>query len=273
MPPSAKTIREDLARAKAAYAKNDDLRVLQLLLSALRAFVTVRPAGPDRTMAEGLFRECFANLSKLPRVKTHLPPHGLGYVKGQEKQLYAQLVPLARTVQEEINRESLEAMRERKLRIDQAVIKGTKLLGEGNLLEAQRNFRAAVDEYVDEKGLFPLIASRLIDAGHGKASLEYVKRAIEEAPDNPRAYDFLYTVGDKADEWPAVERVLADAAKQHGQAPLLLQCRAKIEAKLGRYAEAAQSASQALAANPNLDEARAILALAQKRQEQPAKPA
>ena len=44
MPPSAKTIREDLARAKAAYSKNDDLRVLQLLLSALRAFVTVHPS-------------------------------------------------------------------------------------------------------------------------------------------------------------------------------------------------------------------------------------
>lgn len=272
MPPSAKSIREDLARAKAAYAKNDDLRVLQLLLSALRAFVTVRPAGPDRTTAESLFRECFANLVKLERVKGHLP-NGMPYVKGQEKQLYAQLVPLARTIQDEINRESLEAMRERKLRIDQFVIKGTKLLGEGNLLEAQRNFRAAVDEYVDEKGLFPLIASRLIDAGHGKASLEYIKRAIEEAPDNPRAYDFLYTVGDKANEWPAAERILQEAKKQHSQAPLLLQCQARLEAKLGRYAEAADSARQALAANPNLEEARAVLALAQKRLDQPANPA
>jgi tetratricopeptide (TPR) repeat protein len=263
MPPSAKSIREDLARAKAAYAKNDDLRTLQLLLSALRAFVTVRPAGPDRITIEGLFRECFSNLGRLDRLKKHLPS-GLPYVKGQEKQLYAQIVPLARAIQEELNRESLAAMRDRKLRIDQAIIKGTKLLGEGNLLEAQRNFRTAVDEYVDEKGLFPLIASRLIEAGHFKAALEYVKRAIEESPDNPRAYDFLSAVADKADEWTSAERILQDARREHGQSALLLQCLAKVYARLGRLEEAHETARQALQANPSLEEARKVLSLAAK---------
>jgi tetratricopeptide (TPR) repeat protein len=272
MPPSAKSIREDLARAKAAYAKNDDLRTLQLTLSALRAFVTVRPSGPDRTMVEGLFRECFANLAKLERIKKHLP-HGLPYVKGQEKQLHDHLVPLARIIQEEINREGLEAMRERKLRIDQAIIKGTKLLGEGNILEAQRNFRSAVDEYVDEKGLFPLIASRLIEAGHFKASIEYVKRAIEESPDNPRAYDFLFAVADKADEWTAAERILQDARRQHGPHALLLQGLARIEAQLGHWQEARETARQALEANPHLEEARKVLSLASSNLEGRAAPA
>ena len=155
-------------------------------------------------------------------------------------------------------------MRERKLRIDQSIIKGSKLLGEGNLLEAQRNFRAAVDEYVDEKGLFPLIASRLIDAGHFKASLEYVKRAIEEAPDNPRAYDFLAIVAEKADEWANAERILQDAKKQHANSPLLLQCQAKLDVRQGNYAQAHEAAEQALAINPSLDDAKHILTLAQK---------
>lgn len=56
MPPSAKTIREDLARAKAAFAKNEDLRTLQLTASALRGFLTVHLAGPDRITVEGLSR-------------------------------------------------------------------------------------------------------------------------------------------------------------------------------------------------------------------------
>lgn len=258
MPPSAKTIREDLARAKAAYAKNDDLRFLHLILSALRSFVTVRPTGPDRIQAEGLFRECCANLVKLDRVKKYLP-QGLPFIKGQEKQLYAQLVPVARAVQEDLNRESLQAMRERKLRIDQAIIKGTKLLGEGNLAEAQRNFRAAVEDYVDEKGLFPLIASRLIEAGHFKAALEYVKRAIEESPDNPRAYDFLLAVAEKADEWPAAEHILRDGQTRHGLHGLLLQALAKVEARLGHWHEARDAARQALSADPHLVDARMVL--------------
>jgi tetratricopeptide (TPR) repeat protein len=263
MPPSAKTIREDLARAKAAYAKNDDLRTLQLLLSALRAFVTVRPTGPDRITIEGLLRESLANLVKLERVKPLLP-HGLPYVKGQEKQLYAALVPVTRAVEEAINREDLESKRERKLRIDHAIIKGTRLLSEGNLLEAQRNFRAAVEDYVDEKGLFPLIASRLIDAGHFKASLEYTRRAIEESPDNPRAYDFLLTAAGKADVWPDAKRILADARPKIGDLPLLYQALALVEARLGDWNAADAAAARALEGDARLEDARKVRTLAQK---------
>jgi tetratricopeptide (TPR) repeat protein len=263
MPPSAKTIREDLARAKAAYAKNEDLRSLHLLLGALRSFLTVRLAGPDRTLIEGLLRECFTNLGKLERVKKVLP-HGLPYVKGQEKHLYASLVPLARIIEDEINREDLDAKRERKLRIDHAIIKGTKLLAEGNLPEAQRNFRAAVEDFVDEKGLFPLLASRLIEAGHFKASLEYVKRAIEEAPDNPRAYDFLAIAAGKAEEWTGAQRILVEARPRAASSPLYCQALAVVEARLGNWSAAAEAASQALGANPGLEEARKVQALAQK---------
>jgi len=269
MPPSAKTIREDLARAKAAYARNEDLRTLQLTVSALRGFLTIHLAGPDRTMVEGLLRECFSNLSKLDRVKKRLP-HGIPYLKGQEKKLYEHLVPLTKLIEDEINRETLDAMRERKLRIDHAIIKGTKLLGEGNLAEAQRQFRAAVDDYVDEKGLFPLIASRLIDAGHFKAALEYVRRAIEEAPDNPRAYDFLMAVAEKADEWESAEKSIIEAQHRHGPHPLLLQCLAKIKARLGNWEQALEAAKQALEGNPHLEEARKILIEAEKRLAHPA---
>lgn len=213
MPPSAKTIREDLARAKAAYAKNEELRTVQLVVAALRAFVSIKLPGTDRMTIEGLLREALANLSKLPRV-LHYAPHGIPFAKGQEQKLYASLNALAQKIDEDIARESLDAMRERKLRIDHAIIKGSKLLAEGNLLEAQRNFRAAVADYVDEKGLFPLLASKLIDAGQFKASLEYVKRAVEEAPDNSRAYDFLLTAAAKAEDWPQAEHILREAAQR-----------------------------------------------------------
>ncbi len=263
MPPTAKSIREDLARAKAAYAKNDELRTVQLVANALRAFVAVKPAGPDRTAVEGLLRESFANLGKLPRVRRYAP-NGIPYTKGQEAKLANVLIPLARKIEEDINRETLDAMRERKLRIDHAVIKGTKLLAEGNLLEAQRNFRAAVEEYVDEKGLFPLIASRLIDAGHHKASLEYLKRAVEESPDNPRAYDFLLTAAGKAEEWGLAERILLDALAKVGAQPNLDQALALVEARLGNWSEARSAAMRAVAADDRLEEARRVLEAAEK---------
>jgi tetratricopeptide (TPR) repeat protein len=271
MPPTAKAIRENLARAKSAYAHNDDLRTVQLVVMGLRAFLAVKPTGPDRTAVEGLLRESFANLSKMERVKKYIP-NGIPYTKGQEQKLASILIPLAQKIEADIKRESVDAMRERKLRIDHAIIKGNKLLGEGNLLEAQRNYRAAVEEYVDEKGIFPFIANRLIDAGHFKASFEYIKRAVEESPDNPRAYDFLLTAAGKAKDWEHAEQILLDAQKKIGDQPLLQQALSMVEAHLGRWNEALAAAKNALTANPHLEEARKVLAAATKKLSEKAAP-
>ncbi len=263
MPPTAKTIREDLARAKAAYLKNEQLRTVQLLSAALRAFSSVRLPGSDRLMIESQLRETFGNISKLPRVLQYAP-NGVPYAKGQERKLLAYTTALAQKIEEDINRESLDAMRERKLRIDHAILKGTKLLGEGNLLEAQRCFRGAVADYVDEKGLFPLIASRLIDAGQFKASLEYSKRAVEESPDNARAYDFLLTAAGKADEWTQAERILLDAMHKGASHPLLDQTMAHVQARLGNWNEALSAAKRAVEADPHLTDAARLIQAATK---------
>jgi tetratricopeptide (TPR) repeat protein len=263
MPPSAKTIREDLARAKAAYGKNEELRTVQLVALALRAFISVKLPGTDRIAIEGQLREAFGNLSKLPRVLKYAP-NGVPYAKGQEQKLAAVVAGLAQKVEQDITRESLDAMRERKLRIDHAIIKGSKLLAEGNLLEAQRNFRAAVADYVDEKGLFPLLAGKLIDAGQFKASLEYVKRAVEEAPDNARAYDFLMTAAGKAEDWRQAERILLDVAAKGASHPLLDQAMARVQARLGNWKEALAAATRAVAADARLTDAAQVLAAAQK---------
>lgn len=264
MKPSGKTIREDLARAKAAYAKNDELRVLACLGQALRAFVVVKPFGPERTTIEGLFRDVLAGLPRLSHVAA-IAPKGLPYAKGQEQKLAEYVAALYKKVEAEIQRETLEAMRARKLRIDQFVIKGSKLLAENNILEAQRNFRAAVEEYVDEKGLFPLIAGKLLEAGHHKASLEYVKRAIEEYPDNSRAYDFLMTALAGTRDFEAGEKLLRDVHKKTGDQSMLLANLARVSAKLEKWAEAKAAADTALELDPKLALARSVAALAGKK--------
>ncbi|KHK02116.1 tetratricopeptide repeat protein [Desulfovibrio sp. TomC] len=263
MPPTGKSIREDLARAKAAYAKNDELRAVQLVALSLRSFLSVKLPGSERTPIEGLLRESLANISKLPSVKKYVP-NGIPYTKGQEQKLAVFTVSLAKKIEADLADEGLDAMRQRKLRIDHAIIKGTKLLADGNLLEAQRNFRAAVEEYVDEKGLFPLLASRLIDAGQPKAAFEYLKRALEEAPENPRIYDFLITAGAKGEDWATVERLLLEAKSRTGSLPLYDQALAQAAARLGHWDLARSAATQALAVDPKLEDAKRVLAAAHK---------
>jgi len=261
---TAKSIKEDLARAKTCYLKNEDLRALSTLASALKGFLAVKLPGTERMSIESLFREAFSNLGKMPRVLKYLPK-GLPYAKGQEEKLFQYVAALYKKVQADIERESLEEMRERKLKIDQLVGKGQKLLDEGNLLEAQRNFREAVALHVDEDGLFPMVAMKLMDKGHHKASMEYLRGAIQVSPDNARAYDLLITAAAKLGETDSGLKVLADIRKKTGDTPLIQAASAHLLAQAGQWEEAKAEAEKALAAKPELDMAVKILAKAKKR--------
>ena len=261
---TGKTIKEDLARAKSAYLKNEDLRALATLASALKAFLSVKLPGTERMEVESLFRESFSNVSKIPRVLKFVPK-GIPYIKGQEDKLFQYVAAVYKKVQEDIERETLEQMRERKLKIDHLVMKGQKLLDDGNLLEAQRHFREAVTLHVDESGLFPMLAMKLMDKGQFKASLEYLRGALEASPDNARAYDLLVTSVGKLGDVESGLKVLADARKKAGENPLMLAASAQLKATAGRWDEAKSDAEKALAAQPGLDMAKKALTQAQKR--------
>lgn len=260
---TAKTIKEDLARCKAAYLKNEDLKAVATLASALKGFVTVKLPGTDRSEVESLFREAFANVSKIARVLKYVPK-GIPYLKGEEAKLFQYMAAVYKKVQQDIETESLEEMRQRKLKIDQLVIKGMKLLEDGNLLEAQRSFREAVTLHVDEEGLFPMLAMKLMDKGHYKASLEYLRGAIETSPDNARAYDLLVTAIAKLKETDPGLKLLNDVRKKTGESPLWLAASAQIKGQAGKWPEAKADAEKALAAKPGLDMAVKALSKAKK---------
>ncbi|GAB6036688.1 hypothetical protein JCM15519_12470 [Fundidesulfovibrio butyratiphilus] len=230
MKTTAKTIKQDLARCKSYYLRNEDLRALHALGMALKGFVSVKLAGMDKSEIETQFREAFSNVGKIALV-AKLAPKGLPYLKGQEAKLLRYVGALYQKVKEETERVTLEALRERKLKIDQCVLKGQKFLDEGNLLEAQRNFREAVSLYVDEHGLFTLLALKLQEKGHYKASLEYLKGSIEVTPDNARTYDLLLTALAKTGEDAPGIKVLCDARKKVGDHPLLTATLQKLQAR------------------------------------------
>lgn len=244
-----RSIKEELARSKHAYAKNEDVRCLKHIAKALYDFCMSRPVGPDKTDIEGKIREAFAEASKLEWVKKYMPK-GLPYVKGQEKQIYSALLSLIKKIEFESSKEDIDAMRARKLKIDKSLILGSKFLEAGKLPEAQNHFHEAVNSYRDEHGLFPMIADRLIKAGFYKESLEYLRRAVEVAPDNPRVFDFLVTVSVKGQQQDAVDKIFesieqSQAANAHRLAGLALLSLGKKNASLAR-----DLAQQALALDP-----------------------
>jgi tetratricopeptide (TPR) repeat protein len=253
-----KSIQEDLARAKTYYLRNDVLRTLLCVGNALRGALECKIPGPDKARIDTLMRESYQNLNKFEKVK-EFAPKGLAYLKGDEKKMLAGLLPVVKQIDAALKRESLEAMRARKLLIDQMVLKGNKLLDEGNILEAMRCFREAGSEFKDEAGLFPMVATKLVDAGHFKQSIEFSRRAVLESPGNARAYDLLQTGLAKTGDWETGEKFITEATRQIGENAYLLQLQAFVKAKRGDTAGAGAAAAKALELDPSLDLAAKIL--------------
>jgi len=258
MTSTAKTIQEDLARAKTHYQRNDALRSLMSLGSALRGLLECKVAGPDKARIDTMLRESYQNANKFDKVR-EFAPKGLAYVKGEEKTMLGALLPLVKQIDEALKRESLEAMRARKLLIDQMLIKGNKLLAEKNVNEAMRCYREAANEFKNETGLFPMVATKLIEAACFKQAIEFARRAVFESPANPRAYDLLQTGLLKTGDWDAADKFFAEGQKLVGENPYFFQLQAVVKAKRGDLPGAATAAEKALSLDPSLDQAAKIL--------------
>jgi len=258
MTSTPKTIQEDLARSKSYYQRNDVLRALASLGNALRGLMEAKVAGPDKARIDTMLREGYQNINKFEKVR-EFAPKGLVYVKGDEKTMLAALLPVVKQIDEALKREDLEAMRARKLLIDQMVIKGNKLLAEKNINEAMRCYREAVAEFKDETGLFPLVATRLIDTGNFKQSIEFSRRAVLESPSNPRAYDLLQTGLLKTSDWDAADKFFAEGQRQISEQAYFHQLQAVVKAKRGDLPGAGAAAEKALALDPALEQAAKIL--------------
>lgn len=253
----AKVAMEHLNRAKATYLKGEALRPLVSVAEAVK----IMAASPIHSMEIGLvatlLREMLGNLNKDEKVKPHAGGT-LAYVKGQEKQLYGQLAGAARKLKEEMDRESLEAMRERKLKIDRAIIAGQKLLDQGNVPEAQRSFREAAELHVDEDAMFLIIPDKLQKAGHFKESLEYLKRALKINPNERKACELAAEAYAQVGDPAAGVALFTEVAAKGGDGSQPQLALSRLHLAAGNLPAAAAALKRCVELEPGLPDAKRL---------------
>lgn len=256
----AKAITEHLARAKAAYQKGSTIRPILSVIEAVKLLATTKVHSMDRGRIDTLLRENIANLNKIEDVKKYADKP-IVFQKGKEKQLFAQLVPLVKKIKEERDRETFEAMRERKYKIDRLLISGKKYLEHKKISDAQESFREAAELYEDEDAMFLMIAEAMIAAGFPRESMEYLRRALEIDHDDRRACEAVVKAYEAMGDPGAGEEFFTKYMDKYSQQPNLLLGRAQCRFKLKKYRESVADAKAALAANPDLTEANKLIRL------------
>ncbi len=168
-------IREQLGRVKPYYLRNETLRALAAMISALKE-LSAAPQIPSEL--KGLIREGVQFLSRDPQVKA-AAKGPLQYQPGQERTLLLHLALAYKAVKEAEDYEPHDDALGRKIKLDQAYNLGLRLLEQGQVSEADASFAEALTHYKDEHRLFALIGRALMDAGEVRRAFPYLKRGVE----------------------------------------------------------------------------------------------
>jgi len=245
------TVVQHLNRSKAAFLKGETLRPLVSVAEALKIVITTQIHSQDMSKIATLLRDNLQNISKMQEVAKHLP-EPLTYQPGAEKQILAQIIPLVKTLHKERKREGMDAVRARKLKIDHAIIHGTKAVQAGKFDEAKKYFREATNLHTDEDAMFLIIADRLQAAEVYKESFEYLRSALQVNPNDRKACDMVVTASEKIGNIERGAILLKKISDKKGATAHLNFALARLSGAKKQWAEAEKFATAALELNPSL---------------------
>ncbi len=260
-----KSILEELARARNHYHRHDVMRCMISLASALKLTFDGQLFGRDKSVVENAVLEVVQLLNRTSEVKDHTAAgEGLGYTKGDFKNLFKKLLLLVKTIREEQKRETLEQTRTRKLQMDNLLLRGGKALENKNLADAEEAFQEAVTLYVNEHKLFYVIGNRLLTAGFPRQALKYLLQGLEKDPDPSLPTLAAAQAYGSLQEFGKAEALLVPALKAQPDPDLFLEL-AKVQAAGNKLKQAYINAGRALHLDPGQQGARKLMAQLRKK--------
>jgi len=252
------TVIQHLSRAKAAFAKGQTLKPMVSVAEALKVLLTAELHSTEVQQVGSLLRENLQNISKIPAVAA-LRSEPFSYNKGEEKKVLAQLVPLIKQLHADRKKDSMEAIRARKLNIDRAIIHAQNALAGGKLDEAKEYFRQAALLHVDEDAMFLIIATKLQEGEFFKESFEYLRQALQKNNNDRKACEMVVAAAKKVGNADRGLTLLKKIREKQGDAPHLVFALAQLTAQKKQFTDAAKLCKEALALDEGFIDAKKFL--------------
>lgn len=254
---SPKSIKENIARAKAYGQRKDYLRCLHALSLSLDDLSQSKVFGREKFEIGILVDEVIRQLLAMEELKRVLP-RSLKYTKGQEKKLAAMLLKIHDTIKNAMEKAAVEKVRKQKNQIDKFVLTGQKHLDDKNVKEAKKYFRKISEAFPEERGLLQDIGARLVKAGFPSEGVEYLERAITQTPGDSRPYISLLMAWEMLSEHDKALDVIKEISRRFGANESVYVRQSKIFLAKRMFTEAYDAAAAVLKINPLNREAKKI---------------
>lgn len=266
MPDTAKSIRENAARAK-VYLRRHELPVaLTTLAAALQEYACAKAFGPTRFEIEAAFNDALSECNRIPEMQQVLIPPGgdkpvqLKFVRGKEAPLAGLLATLATRFAKDAALQSQEEERQRQNRRVELMEKTKSLLRQGDRPKGRAFANKLLDEYgKDDPGLYLSIADTMRAADLGLDAAELLENAITLFPKESTLYSALIDIYASAGMYEKAEEGYRRVLKQFGKHPKTLLNLARAYATWGRKAKAVALLYQITYDYPTFQEAKDAL--------------
>ena len=258
MSAQSKEILEHLARAKGYILRGDPSRALASFLVGLKHSTENRLLGREKFEFESALREALQLLLRDDTVR-RFAPDGLSYQPGQEKHLLLAAAQALKALQAHLKKGDVEQNRARKLKMDQALTRGQKMLAERRPDEADAAFQEALSLYVDEIALFQMVGAKYMAADMPRQALPYLKQGLALNPGNQPCLELLSKAYEQLAEHEQALQYHRELLEVYGENPDRLLRLAELQLGARDPGAARASAQRALERDPTLVKARRLL--------------
>jgi len=262
---SAKTVKEDIARAVANAKRQQAVKALSFASQAFEGLAeSTVIVGRVRFEVEVLLADMLREIMLVNELKG-LIKGNLVYKRGTEKRLAQALAKLSLLL---INRDkaaSEQSAQARQEEIDGAFTKARQALKQNNPATARRLLNTLCEKYSDEPGIFSKAGQLLFQAGLHQFVIPYAEQAMEKNPKDALAYSLAVESAKTIGELPKAETVLREALRCFGSHPKTYVSLARVLYQMGQWDKAYDAARTAYDRDSSLAEAKEILDLTEKK--------
>ena len=259
-------VTQHIARAKSLVKRDEPIRALESLLTALELFEPGKLIGKARSVVEINIFECVTELNAHSRIRAliretaHSDKAAIAYKGGEENKLASVLKILLKALND-IDTVKAETAKDNLLHRKQDLFaKGKECLASGEAPRGKAALRKLGEEFGSDPGVLQQIGSMLIEAGHQHDAIEFLEQAVEAFPRDSAAYAPLANCYMALHEYEKGETLYLKAIKEFGAHPKTLVNLGKLYIAWNKRDKAFDVLRKAAREDPANEEAQALYA-------------
>jgi len=192
-------------------------------------------------------------------------PLVLNYTPGEEKKLLEQIFEMRKVLQEDVNEGAQKDLASMEARKQAELDRGQKHLEQQEFEQAKQVFDALTSEYAGDADLKAEVADRYQKAGLNEEAVGYLSAAINESPNSLHLYNRIGIVLRKMQDFQSAENYYMKALEITQADEFLYFNLGRLYFDWQRWDKTAEAAQRAVSLCPTFDQAKKLLAYAQKK--------